>query len=147
MRLWIVEGMANGSRVVVYAEDASDALAGVSDNDRALATRVREWPPTAPFRIAFMPATPADEDGSTRTCFWDGVTDWGEHPPPATSEALGDPGEAALARDQHQAHLRAEHDAGGHEPATIEDCPMCFSAMIEEAVARRDAGRRRSFDA
>jgi hypothetical protein len=142
VKLWMVETTI-GTRIVVYAEDATAAAAAVRAEDRPLVCGLREWPANAPFRVAFMPATPVDEDGATRAYFWDGMADWGEQLPPATDAALGDVRQAARDRDQHEEHLKDDHVAGGHEPGTLEECLTCLSLMCEDAMERRKAGRSR----
>jgi hypothetical protein len=140
--LWIVE-TNQGTRIVVYADDATAAVAGLSPNDRNIVRVVREWPKDAPFRVAFLPATPVDENGAESRCFWDGVSDWGEEPPPASAAALGDVHQAVRERDELHARLAAEHERGEHEPGALEACPVCFDMMLSEAMERRRAGRPR----
>jgi hypothetical protein len=145
MKLWIVETTV-GTRIVLYAENASAGAAAIRVEDRPLVGGLREWPANAPFRVAFVPATPVDEDGAARAFFWEGMTDWGNHLPAATGVALGDARQAARVRDQHEEHLKDDHVAGGHDPGTLEECPTCDLLMCQDAVERHNAGRPR-FDA
>ena len=141
MKLWIVE-TTEARRVVIYAENGTAAVAGLSPFDRDKVRAVREWPPHAPFRVAFEPSTPVDADSAIGGLFWDGVTDWGEELPHTTTAALGDLNEAWRERTELRDRLAKEHEVAGHESGTVDSCPTCMDVLLSEAADR--ARRRQS---